>query len=83
MRRSASASGRVDGLRAVLRDGPRQALGPCAGVDALTLGEGDARDDPDEAIAASYAAGVTDEFVLPTVIVDGWAPVAPSRTAMA
>ena len=44
--------------------------------DALTLGVGETARTPDEAIARSYAAGVTDEFVLPTVIVgaDG-APV--------
>jgi 2,3-bisphosphoglycerate-independent phosphoglycerate mutase len=44
--------------------------------DALTLGAGETARTPDEAIARSYAAGVTDEFVLPTVIVgaDG-APV--------
>ena len=50
--------------------------------DALTLGVGETAQTPDEAIARSYAAGVTDEFVLPTVIVgadgapigtiDGW-----------
>ncbi len=37
--------------------------------DALTLGAGETARAPDEAIARSYAAGVTDEFVLPTVIV--------------
>ncbi len=37
--------------------------------DALTLGTGETATTPDEAIARSYAAGVTDEFVLPTVIV--------------
>ncbi|MDQ2783378.1 MAG: 2,3-bisphosphoglycerate-independent phosphoglycerate mutase [Chloroflexota bacterium] len=44
--------------------------------DALTRGIGETAQTPDEAIARSYAAGVTDEFVLPTVIVgaDG-APV--------
>ena len=39
--------------------------------DALTLGVGEIATTPDEAIARAYAAGVTDEFVLPTVIVDG------------
>jgi 2,3-bisphosphoglycerate-independent phosphoglycerate mutase len=38
--------------------------------DALTLGAGETARSADEAIARSYAAGVTDEFVLPTVIVD-------------
>jgi len=44
--------------------------------DALTLGIGETASTPDAAIARAYAAGVTDEFVLPTVIVgeDG-APV--------
>ncbi len=37
--------------------------------DALTLGVGERAQSPDEAIARSYAAGVTDEFVLPTAIV--------------
>ncbi|HEY8291866.1 MAG TPA: 2,3-bisphosphoglycerate-independent phosphoglycerate mutase, partial [Thermomicrobiales bacterium] len=37
--------------------------------DALTRGVGETARTPDEAIARSYAAGVTDEFVLPTVIV--------------
>jgi 2,3-bisphosphoglycerate-independent phosphoglycerate mutase len=44
--------------------------------DALTLGAGERAQSADEAIARSYAAGVTDEFVLPTVIVgDGDMPV--------
>ena len=37
--------------------------------DALTRGIGETASAPDAAIARSYAAGVTDEFVLPTVIV--------------
>lgn len=37
--------------------------------DALTLGVGATVRTPDEAIAHSYAAGVTDEFIVPTVIV--------------
>jgi 2,3-bisphosphoglycerate-independent phosphoglycerate mutase len=37
--------------------------------DALTSGAGETAQSADEAIARSYAAGVTDEFVLPTVIV--------------
>jgi 2,3-bisphosphoglycerate-independent phosphoglycerate mutase len=44
--------------------------------DALTRGVGETARTPDAAITRSYAAGVTDEFVLPTVMVgaDG-APV--------
>jgi 2,3-bisphosphoglycerate-independent phosphoglycerate mutase len=38
--------------------------------DALTLGAGARAQSPDEAIVRSYAAGVTDEFVIPTVIVE-------------
>ncbi len=37
--------------------------------DALTCGVGETASSPDAAIAQSYVAGVTDEFVLPTVIV--------------
>jgi len=40
------------------------------GWRALVLGEGEKADDPVKAIEASYAAGVTDEFMLPTVIGD-------------
>jgi 2,3-bisphosphoglycerate-independent phosphoglycerate mutase len=36
----------------------------------LTMGEGVKATDPAEAVEASYANGVTDEFVLPTVITD-------------
>ncbi len=43
---------------------------------AITLGEGAKATDPVKAIADSYAADVTDEFVLPTVIVENDAPVA-------
>jgi 2,3-bisphosphoglycerate-independent phosphoglycerate mutase len=39
--------------------------------DAMVLGEGNQAKDPAEVMRASYAAGVTDEFVVPTVIVDG------------
>ncbi len=42
---------------------------------ALTLGEGVEATDPVEAIRASYAADVTDEFVLPTVIMENGKPV--------
>ena len=37
---------------------------------ALTAGEGPTASSVDAALAASYEAGVTDEFVIPTVIVD-------------
>jgi 2,3-bisphosphoglycerate-independent phosphoglycerate mutase len=37
--------------------------------DALTRGVGETARSADEAIARAYAAGITDEFVLPTVIV--------------
>lgn len=43
---------------------------------AIVDGEGVKASDPVEAMADSYAAGVTDEFVLPTVICDGGRPVA-------
>jgi 2,3-bisphosphoglycerate-independent phosphoglycerate mutase len=38
--------------------------------DALVLGEGNKGTDPVEAMQASYDAGVTDEFVVPTVLTD-------------
>jgi len=41
---------------------------------AMVYGEGVKCADPVEAVAASYAEGVTDEFVVPTVI-DGAAPI--------
>ena len=41
---------------------------------AMVYGEGIKCADPVEAVAASYAEGVTDEFVVPTVI-DGAAPI--------
>ncbi len=43
---------------------------------ALTYGEGVFAADPEEAMAASYAAGVTDEFVKPVVVTENGAPVA-------
>jgi 2,3-bisphosphoglycerate-independent phosphoglycerate mutase len=43
---------------------------------ALVYGEGVLTDDPLAAIEASYAAGVMDEFVLPTVVTSGGRPVA-------
>ena len=44
--------------------------------DALTLGEGVMADDPVAAMRASYDEGVTDEFVVPVVIMDNGEPVA-------
>ena len=44
--------------------------------DMLTLGEGNFAVDAVEAIEESYRSGVTDEFVLPTVILENGAPVA-------
>ncbi len=44
--------------------------------DMLTLGTGIHADDPVAALEASYAEGVTDEFVLPTNICEGGRPVA-------
>jgi 2,3-bisphosphoglycerate-independent phosphoglycerate mutase len=43
---------------------------------ALVMGEGGTADDPVAAILSSYGEGVTDEFVAPTVIEKGGAPVA-------
>lgn len=42
---------------------------------AMVTGEGPQAEDPVQAVAASYEAGVMDEFVLPTVITDGGKPV--------
>lgn len=42
----------------------------------MTMGEGETANSAMEAVAQSYAKGVTDEFVLPTVVMDGGAPVA-------
>ncbi len=44
--------------------------------DMLTLGTGIHADDPVRALEESYAAGVTDEFVLPTNICENGKPVA-------
>lgn len=44
--------------------------------DMLTLGTGIHAESPVEALEASYAAGVTDEFVLPTNICENGKPVA-------
>ena len=43
---------------------------------AMAFGDGERGEDPLEVIKASYEAGVTDEFILPTVIFDGDDPVA-------
>ena len=43
--------------------------------NALVLGEGNHAADPVEAVKASYAAGVTDEFIEP-VVIDGYQPIA-------
>lgn len=44
--------------------------------DAMVLSEGNRSTDPIAAIEESYKAGVTDEFFLPTVIMEEGAPVA-------
>lgn len=44
--------------------------------DAMVLGEGKRSTDPIDAIESSYKEGVTDEFFLPTVIMEKGAPVA-------
>lgn len=44
--------------------------------NAMVKGEGVSASDPVEAVAASYADGKNDEFVMPTVIKEGDAPVA-------
>ncbi len=44
--------------------------------DMLTLGNGVQAQDAAQALEASYAAGVTDEFILPTNIVENGKPVA-------
>ncbi len=43
---------------------------------AMVCGEGERGKDPLEVIKASYEAGVTDEFILPTVIFEGESPLA-------
>ena len=42
---------------------------------ALVYGEGNTADSAEEAMEASYAAGVTDEFVIPVVIMEDGKPV--------
>ena len=44
--------------------------------DALTKGEGVQAEDPQSAMQASYDSGVTDEFIVPTVLTENGAPVA-------
>ena len=44
--------------------------------DAITKGEGNKATDPIQAVADSYAVDKTDEFVIPTVIMENDAPVA-------
>ena len=44
--------------------------------DAMVLGQGEIADDPVAVVRASYEAGVTDEFIVPTVLTDGGRPVA-------
>ena len=44
---------------------------------AMAEGVGERGEDPLQVIKDSYAAGVTDEFILPTVIYDGDKPLAP------
>ena len=46
---------------------------------AIVLGEGVRASDPVATVEASYADGVTDEFVVPTVIMDDGVPVATVR----
>ncbi len=43
--------------------------------DMLTLGEGVKCDDPAKAVEESYAAGVTDEFIVPTKVYENGKPV--------
>jgi len=49
-------------------------------LDAIVNGEGEHDDDPLHAVLASYDAGVTDEFIVPTVI-DGRPRLDPARDA--
>lgn len=46
-----------------------------AAYDALVLGQGERITDPLMAIEASYQQGVTDEFVVPKVVVEAGAPI--------
>ncbi|HET9151307.1 MAG TPA: 2,3-bisphosphoglycerate-independent phosphoglycerate mutase [Gemmatimonadales bacterium] len=48
--------------------------------DALVNGQGEAAEDPVSAVEASYARGVTDEFVKPIVMQAGGGPACPMRS---
>jgi 2,3-bisphosphoglycerate-independent phosphoglycerate mutase len=52
-----------------------------AALAAITEGEGPHADDPIAAVAASYEAGLTDEFIVPTVI-EGRPRLTPNDTAI-
>jgi 2,3-bisphosphoglycerate-independent phosphoglycerate mutase len=52
-----------------------------AALAAITEGEGLQADDPIAAVAASYEAGLTDEFIVPTVI-EGRPRLTPNDTAI-
>jgi 2,3-bisphosphoglycerate-independent phosphoglycerate mutase len=52
-----------------------------AALAAITEGEGLHADDPIAAVAASYEAGLTDEFIVPTVI-EGRPRLTPNDTAI-
>ncbi|MDD6436245.1 MAG: 2,3-bisphosphoglycerate-independent phosphoglycerate mutase [Clostridiales bacterium] len=47
---------------------------------ALTAGEGNRASDPVQAVADSYAEGVTDEFVVPVVIEENGEPIGKIKT---
>ena len=72
--RVASVGGRYYGMDRDKR-WPRTELEYRAAVD----GTGPTATDPVAAIAAAYERGETDEFMIPTVIVENGAPVAPMR----
>ena len=50
--------------------------------DAIVHGEGQRFRDPLTVFKASYAAGVTDEFIVPALVVPTAGSRAPSRAAM-
>jgi len=50
------------------------------GYDALACGRGESASSAGEALKQAYERGETDEFVLPTVILEGGQPVATVRT---
>lgn len=47
--------------------------------NASVRGRGPSTEDPVAAVEASYAAGTTDEFIVPLVVTKGGTPVAPMR----